>query len=100
MSGISDDGLDALLARSLGDVADNGFSTRVIARANALHKRGLYLEVLLPVLGAGLVLAVLPLQRLGDALTHITPTLANSAPLGLAIAALILTFSFEQRLRE
>ena len=92
--------LDRLLSQPLANVEDHGFSARVIAQVAAVEKRHAVIDAALAVLGLGLLLPFLPLQQLGDAFARITPALANSTELGIAIAALILSLSLEWGLQE
>ncbi len=93
------DALDALLARPLDEVADDGFSSRVVARVSASERRRHYLAFLVPLIGVCALVPFLPFSEFGDTMAHLPPMLAGSGPIALALAALILTFSLEQRLR-
>ncbi len=80
------DDLDILLAEPLDDVADNGFSARVLA---AVERKAWWRErvtMLAAALAAAVVLPFVPAAELGA--------------VALAAGALTLTFAFEQRLRE
>ncbi|HVU21139.1 MAG TPA: hypothetical protein VHE09_10435 [Rhizomicrobium sp.] len=94
------DDLDTLLSASLSDVADNGFSLRVMEKIDA---RELWRERLtwgLPALAACALAPFVPLREFAVAVVHIGPALAGSTALSLAAAAIILTLSLEQRFRE
>ena len=97
---MSDETLDRLLRQPLARVEDHGFSARVIAKASAVEKRRALIDAAVPILGLAVLLPFLPLQQVGDAFARITPTFANSAELGIAIAALILSLSLEWGLPE
>ena len=92
--------LDTLLATPLPDLADDGFSLRVVDKIEA---RELWSERLtwgLPALAACLAAPFLPLRELTGTVVHLGPALAGSAALSLAAAAIILTLSLEQRFHE
>lgn len=92
--------LDALLSAPLRDVADAGFSTRValaVARRESWRER---LATYAPIAAIAAVVPFLPGAQIADAASRLTPLIANSVALSIAAAALILTISFEQRLRE
>jgi hypothetical protein len=97
---IDDGHLDAMLSAPLDDVADNGFSLHV---AHVIERRQSWQEQLtwgVPLFAAALAAPFLPLQELGETFTRLGPAIAGSAALSLALAALILTISFEQRYRD
>jgi hypothetical protein len=92
--------LDALLSAPLRVVADAGFSARVavaVARRESWRER---LTTYAPIAAIAAVVPFLPGAQIADAASHLTPLIANSVALSIAAAALILTISFEQRLRE
>jgi len=92
--------LDTLLSAPLPDVADNGFSQRV---ADKIEERALWSERLtwgIPALAAAALAPFLPLQEITGTVVHLGPVLAGSTALSLAVAAIILTLSLEQRFRE
>src|ERR1700741_285660 len=97
---MKDEDLDALLSAPLAEIADAGFSTRVASRIAV--RQGLWerLAVFAPIAAIAAVVPFLPGVQLADAASHLTPLIANSASLSIAAAALILTISFDQRLRE
>ncbi len=97
---IDDGKLDALLATPLADVADNGFSSRVTTRAMQAQERRGWLTMLVPVLALCALVPFLPLDAFTHAILRVTPVIANSAEISLALAVLILTFMLDQRLRE
>src|ERR1700729_3315202 len=97
---MNDADLDTLLSTPLRDVADAGFSTRVVlavARRESWRER---LTTYAPIAAIAVVVPFLPGAQIADAASHLTPLIANSVALSIAAAALILTISFEQRLRE
>ena len=94
------DDLDTLLSSPLPAIADNGFSARVAAR---IETRALWRERLtwgLPALAACAVAPFVPLRELTGTIVHLGPALAGSTALSLAVGAIILTLSLEQRFRE
>ena len=86
--------LDTLLAAPLPPVADDGFSAAVALRALHEVERNKLLDQLVLLLTAAFILAALPLARLGAAIETVTVSLGNSIPVGLAVAALVLTTAF------
>ena len=86
--------LDALLSQPLSEVADDGFSAAVAARALHEAERHKLLDQLVLLLTGGVILAALPLGRFGAAIETVTVSLGNSIPVGLAFAALVLTTAF------
>ncbi|GEM_PF-1986846 len=97
---MNDGDLDALLSTPLGDVADAGFSKRValaVAQREGWRER---LTTYAPIAATAAVVPFLPGAQIAEAASHLTPLIANSVALSIAAAALILTISFEQRLRE
>jgi uncharacterized membrane protein (DUF485 family) len=97
---MTDDDLDILLATPLADVADGMFSARVTARVRQVQKLRDGLVVLGPVLALFALVPFLPLEEFTHAILSVTPVVANSAAISLALGVLILTFTFDQRLRE
>ncbi len=97
---IDDENLDALLATPLAAVADNGFSSRVTARAMQTQERRGWLTMLVAVVALCALVPFLPLDEFTHAVLRLTPVIANSAAISLALAVLILTFMLDQRLRE
>ena len=96
-----DDGhLDALLAVPLDDVADNGFSSRITARVIKSQERRAWFTMLIAMIALCALVPFLPLEEFTHAMVRVTPVIANSAAISLALAALILTFMLDQRLRE
>ena len=97
---MNDDDLDALLSAPLPELADTGFSTRVASKI--AERQGWWdrLTVFAPVVAVAAALPFVPAARLTDAALHVTPLIANSAALSIAAAALVITISVEQRLRE
>lgn len=101
---MNDDRLDALLARGPDAVSDDGFSARVTARVTArIAARQAWNERIgwiAPALCGVAVAPFLPWREVGEAAMRMTPLLANSAAVAIAAAALVLTFSLDQRLRQ
>jgi uncharacterized membrane protein (DUF485 family) len=97
---MTDDDLDTLLATPLAEVADGGFSARLAARVRQVRKRWDWLMMLGPVLALLALVPFLPLEEFTHAVLHLTPIIANSAAISLALGVLILTFTLDQRLRE
>jgi hypothetical protein len=94
------DRLDALLAQPLEDVADNGFSTHVMARVVSRQRRDAAFTWIVVALAALPLLWLLPVPSLSESVARLTPALAGAAPLGFACGVLLLTLSFENLLRQ
>ena len=97
---MDDRNLDAMLSAPLADVVDEGFSARISYR---IEQRELWSERFawgIPALAACLLAPFLPVQEFGDTILLLGPSVAGSAALSVAAAALVLTISFEQRYRE
>jgi hypothetical protein len=56
--------------------------------------------MLVPVLALCALVPFLPLEEFTHAIVRVTPVIANSGAISLALAVLILTFMIDQRLRE
>ena len=56
--------------------------------------------MLVPALALCALVPFLPLDEFTHAILRLTPVIASSAAISLALAALILTFMVDQRLRE
>ena len=97
---MDDANLDALLAAPLDDVADDGFSSRVAARVIQTQERHAWFTMLAPMLALCALVPFLPLEEFTHAMVRVTPVIANSGAISLALAVLILTFMIDQRLRE
>ena len=97
---MDDANLDALLAAPLDDVADNGFSSRVTARVIKTQERRAWLTMLVPIVALCALVPFLPLEEFTHAIVRVTPMIANSGAISLALAVLILTYMIDQRLRE
>jgi len=96
-----DDGnLDAMLAAPLDDVVDSGFSSLVTARVLQTQERRTWLTMLIPILALCALVPFLPLEEFTHAIVRVTPVIANSGAISLALGVLILTFMLDQRLRE
>ncbi|HTT96539.1 MAG TPA: hypothetical protein VMF58_00700 [Rhizomicrobium sp.] len=94
------DDLDILLSAPLPDVADHGFSMRVVEKIEAREVWNERLTWGLPALVACLAAPFLPLREFAGTVVHLGPALAGSTALSLAAGAIILTLSLEQRFRE
>ena len=96
---IEDHDLDALLASPLAEIADDGFSARLAARIATRAWWRERLALFAPVAAVAAVAPFLPLDEFTATALRLTPMLANSAALAIAVAALALTLAFE-RFRE
>jgi hypothetical protein len=97
---MTDDDLDRLLAAPLPEVSDEGFSARVTARQRQEQKWWDLFVMLGPALALLALVPFLPLEEFTHAILGVTPVIANSAAISLALGLLILTFTLDQRLRE
>jgi len=97
---MNDDDLDAMLTAPLDDVADGGFSSRVLSRVTARSVWRERLTMYAPVVAAAAVVPFLPGAQFAHAALHLTPFIADSSAIAVAAAALVLTLSFDQRFRE
>lgn len=89
--------LDTLLGVPLPNIADDGFSAAVARRALALDGRRKLLDQLVLLITVTIVLLALPLGSLGAAIERVTLDLGNSAPIGVAFAALVLSALYMRR---
>jgi hypothetical protein len=94
------DRLDALLAQPLQDVADNGFSARLMVRVVSRHRRDAALTWIVVAFAALPLLWLLPAPALFESVARLGPALAGAAPIGLACGLLLLTLSFESLMRQ
>ena len=94
------DSLDAWLAQPLEDVADSGFSARVMARVVSYRRRDAALTWIVVALAGLPLLWLLPMPSLSETAARLAPALAGAAPLALACGLLLLTLSFENLLRQ
>lgn len=90
---MSDDNLDALLARPLAYVEDAGFSRRVTDGVAAMQRRHTYWTAAAAIVSAAIVLWLVPLGQARDAIGTLSWNLADSVPVGIAIAMLVLSNS-------
>ncbi len=97
---MNDDDLDAMLSAPLGEVADGGFSSRVLSRVTAYTAWRERLTMYALVVAAAAVVPFLPGAQFAHAAMHLTPLIADSSAIAIAAAALVLTLSFDQRFRE
>jgi hypothetical protein len=95
---MSDD-LDALLSQPLPAIADAGFSARTLARIDRWAFYNWLIDAAAVTVCAIMGFLLVPLPALSDLVAKLTPQLAASAPVGLALAAILLTLSFERLLR-
>jgi hypothetical protein len=94
------DELDIALAQPLEDVADDGFSARVVSKiewAAWLRER---VMLFAPVAAVAAVVPFLPGEELTNVALKLTPLFAESGAVAFAVAMLALTLTFERRLRE
>ena len=97
---MTDDDLDAMLTAPLANVADAGFSPRVLSRVAARAAWRERLTLYAPVVAVAAVLPFLPGAQFAHAALLLTPLIANSGAIAIAAAALALTMSLDQRFRE
>jgi hypothetical protein len=97
---MTDDDLDTLLATSVPALTDDGFSAAVMARVRQAQMRREWLLSFGPVLALLALVPFLPLADFTHAVLRVTPEIANSTAISLALGVLILTFVADQRLRE
>jgi hypothetical protein len=97
---MTDDDLDQLLAAPLGGVADSGFSARTVMRIEKREWWREHIALFAPVVAAAAIAPFLPLRALTEAALRISPVLADSSAVAAAVAAIVLTLSFERRLSE
>ena len=95
---MSDD-LDALLSQKLPAVSDGGFSTRTMTHIDRWAFRNWMIDAAAVTVCAIMGFLLVPLPALSDLVAKLTPQLAASAPVGFALAAILLTLSFERLLR-
>ncbi len=94
------DNLDTLLSTPLPELPDAGFSMRVASKMEARELRNERLTWGALALAAAMVAPFVPLRELTGTVAHLGPALAGSTALSLAVAAIVLTLSLEQRFRE
>lgn len=92
--------LDILLSNPLPEIADRGFSARVVNRITAEHLRRARVEATVAVVGVVAVLAILPFTDFGAAITQTTGMIGTSVPVAAALAALVLSNVLAGTLRE
>ncbi|HEX3673415.1 MAG TPA: hypothetical protein VHU87_04010 [Rhizomicrobium sp.] len=95
---MSDD-VDALLSQPLPSVADAGFSARTLARIDRWAFHNWLIDAAAVTVCAVMGFLLVPVPALGDLVARLTPQLAASAPVGLALGAILLTLCFERLLR-
>jgi len=91
---MNDGDLDRLLSRRLAEPEDNGFSARVLARLAQGNTRSARMEGIAYGVTAAVAVTALALSGVGEAVARITPDLIQSQPLGIAVAALVITGAF------
>jgi len=90
------DQLDALLSQPLAPVADNGFSTLLVARIKHKERRR-DVVISIAVFAAALLLCLLvPLQNIVADIAVAVLQLAISPMVGLAVVLLVLTFMIDR----
>jgi hypothetical protein len=92
--------LDTLLSASLPDVADNGFSVRVMDKIGVRETWRERITWGLPALAACAAAPFLPLREMTGTVVHLGPALAGSTAVSIAAGIIILTLLLEQRFRE
>ena len=92
--------LDGLLSKPLSAIADDGFSARIMARVGARQRRETILYFAASFACGIAALFLVPFAALGDAIAHVTPQIAGSVPLCIAISTIVLTLSLDQWVRE
>ena len=93
-------GLDELLMAPLAEVADDGFSVRMLGRIAAKQRREEWLTSAMIALAALPLLFAIPSAATSMAIARLLPSLASAEPVAFAMAALVLTLSFETVIRE
>jgi len=88
--------IDDLLNQPLASVADNGFSTRVMARVRAKERRKLLAVAAAAAVCAVLALLFLPVHAIGVEMNFALIQIARSAAASVAVAAVILTLLAER----
>jgi hypothetical protein len=97
---IDDNDLDAMLSAPLAEVAEDGFPGRVaraIDHAEAWRER---ITWSIPLLAAAVAAPFLPLAEISETALRLGPAIGGSAAMAAALAAVVLTVSFEQRYRD
>lgn len=94
------DELDDLLSQPLPAVADNGFSTRVVARIAKQEWLRSMLSTATLLLCALALLLLVPVSGIEDTLARLAPAIAASLPLSIAAGAIALSLSVEQLVRR
>jgi len=94
------DRLDDLLSAPLLDVADDGFSARVMSRVGQERRREEWITYTAIGVAALPALLFLPLPAIAAEVSRLAPLLASAAPLAGAAALLALTLSFEKLIQD
>lgn len=94
------DELDVRLSNPLPEIADCGFSTRVVKHIAAEHLRHVRIEAGVTIAGVAAVLGVLPFTDLGRAITQAADTMGTSVSIAAAFAALVLSAVLAEAVRE
>ncbi len=89
--------IDELLVQPLTSVADEGFSRNVMARVRKTQRRGRLVTAAGALTFMVLALLVLPLQKIGEEIGWLVPTIATSAAFNLAAAIIVLTLLLERQ---
>ncbi len=82
--------LDTLLAAPLADIADDGFSRRVVAAVGEDRKRRAQVHALIELGIAATILAIAPFTGIGQTMEHLGGTALDSPMLLGAVSALAL----------
>ena len=90
------DPLDALLSQPLPEIADNGFSARVIARIVAEERRQLATIALIAILCATLLCLAVPMRDVTGAIAVAVLQLGASPMVLYGLAALVLTLLIDR----
>ncbi|HUJ46480.1 MAG TPA: hypothetical protein VLV55_05055 [Rhizomicrobium sp.] len=94
------DRLDDLLSAPLADVADDGFSARVMSRIGQERRRDEWITYAAIGVAALPALLFVPLPAIATEVSRLAPLLASAAPLAGAAALLTLTLSFEKLIQD
>lgn len=92
--------LDELLSQPLPEVADNGFSDRVVVRVKAEERRYFYVIAIACVVAATALCVLVPMHDITAAIGVTVYDLGTSAMLAWAGAALVLTYLVDRLLAD
>jgi polyferredoxin len=88
--------LDEMLSQPLPDVPDDGFSSRVMVRVEAVERRKLVEIVLISVIAAILVCLLLPLRAMAGDLAAGVIQMGLTPAFGIAVVVLAVTFLIDR----